>query len=331
MTGIASGLGAYVGLGKESAYGTPVAATDFFEFASETFALDVNYQQSRGLRAGRSFAQARRRTQTTRSAGGAFNLDIPTLGVNALLDLLHDEVITLADFQGVKKAVHVLGGDPSTKSASIHIGRATSEGVMHDFAYVGQMVTQWAMQCAVGELLTGSLTFDGMDEIIDDATKPSLGSITYPDAMSWSFAQGVVLIDGDECGVVRNCSFNGGSPRKVDRFFFGSNGRKRKPIANDYASVEGSLGVEFADLSMHDHFIAGDMMELVLRFEGENLTGSAPATKRSLEIKAEAIGFNSSNPQVSGPDVIDEELPFVALDKTGAPLTFTVVTDETSL
>src|SRR5262245_16989203 len=81
---LATGLGAQLGIGEESAYGTPATVNRFLEFNSESLDADVGVIESRGLGTGR-FLRSDREKRYIRSAGGQVEFDVQTKGFGLLL------------------------------------------------------------------------------------------------------------------------------------------------------------------------------------------------------------------------------------------------------
>lgn len=325
---IGSGLASQVGAAKETTYGTRVVPAKFFEFESESLALDKNYINSRGLRAGRTFQRSSRRVATVRTAGGAVRMEVPTQGFGFWLDLLHGNAVTPVQ-QGATaayKQTHDLGTTDPSKSATIQVGRPDSGGTVRPFDYLGCMVTGWQLACEVGGFLTAQFTLDGRDEKTDQ----SLAVASYPSGLrSFNFTQGEVRIGGSVVAVVNSFTLSGGIARKVDRHFFGSSGLKSKPIQNDYSTAEAGLNCEFAGMTEYNHFVNGDIAEVILDFQGETIEG---ANKEQLKVTLSAAGFNGETPNVDGPDMLSLDVPVVALDNgTAPPVRIEYVSTDTTL
>jgi hypothetical protein len=164
--GLASGLGSQFGLAKESTYGTVVTPDHFYEFDSESLTRQPTYQDSVGLRSGRTFQPAGRSVPTTRQAGGDVPMDVPTKGYGAILDHMHGLTVTPAQ-QGVTtayKQTHLVGTSQPNKSATLQVNKPDASASDHAFTYPGSVLTQVAWSCDVGGLLKATHTFDSVDE-----------------------------------------------------------------------------------------------------------------------------------------------------------------------
>ena len=132
---LASGLGSQFGLAKESTYGTVVTPNRFFEFDSESFKRNPNYQESVGLKANRMFEPAARVVQTTRDAGGDPPMDVPTKTFSAILDLMHGLTVTPAQQGGTAayKHTHLIGTSMPNKSATLQFNKPDSGGAASEY------------------------------------------------------------------------------------------------------------------------------------------------------------------------------------------------------
>src|SRR5215216_2534809 len=82
---VRSGLGSQLGFAPEVTYGTYVAPTRFYEYASESLEKNTEFLQGGGLAAGR-FAQSGSRRSIVREFGsGGFEMDVPNQKFGLLL------------------------------------------------------------------------------------------------------------------------------------------------------------------------------------------------------------------------------------------------------
>lgn len=283
---------------------------NFFEFGSESISCDVGYIYSNQLRGGRTFQSSSRRAQTVTDVSGSISMEVPNKGFGFWLDLLHGNTVTPVQ-QAATTAylqTHNIGTTDPSKSATIQVGRPDSSGTVQPFTYTGAMVTGYSFSCSVGEWLQSSFDINAQNE----TTATGLASPSYPTALEgFTFKNGTVTIASVAVADVRGFTLNGGAPRKIDRHFLGSSGLKAKPILNDYTTVEGSLDVEFTNLTHYNRYKNSNISSIVLYFEGSTI---ASTYKYFLRLTLNAAGFNGETPHVDGPDVLYHGLPFVALD-----------------
>lgn len=312
-----TGLDSQLGAKKETTYGTRVVPDKFFEFESESLSLDKNFINSRQLGAGSTFQSSSRRAATTRQGGGEISMEAVTKGMGFWFDLLHANAVTPVQ-QAATAAylqTHNIGTTSQTKSATIQVGRPSTDGTVRPFDYLGCMVTEYGFSWDIDDFLKFSATLDAQDEKTDQ----TLATRTLPTALaSFNFTQGTLSIAGSNVADVGAGSLTGGQPLKTDRFYLGATGLKAKPIQNDFATASGTLNADFTDLTHYARFTAGTIASVVLTFTGAVIEG---AHSFYIKITMAACGFNGETPNVGGPDVLSQSIPFVALyDGTNPPV-----------
>lgn len=339
---LGSGLSAQLGIGEESTYGTAVSRTRFLEFNSESLALEKNIVQGGGLRAsGSGYQRASRRAYTTRSVTGDIELDVATRGMGLLfkhmLGTSASAVISGSSYQQVHTPGALTG-----KSLTVQVGRPNAGGTVVPFTYTGVKFTDWELSCAVGEILTLSLTVDGEDV----TTATGLDTATYTSAEVFHFAQGALVLGGTVAtasGVasltggttvaeVTGATISGTNPMKTDRFFFGASGVKAEPIENDWRTVTGSLDAEFVNAAtIYDLHAADTETALRLTFTGP--TAISGGNYPTLEVLIPSIRFDTGAPSVDGPDVLDFSADFTGLQNAAGDATIQLryVTADTSV
>lgn len=330
---LASGLGSQFGLSKESTYATIVTPAKFYEFDSETLKLAPTYQDAVGLRAGRTFQPSSRTRQTIRQAGGGVVMDVPTVGFGAILDLMHGLTPTVVQ-QSATTAwlqTHLIGTSQPNKSATLQFNKPTTAAVDKAFTYPGSVLTAAQFQMDIGGLLKTTLTFDSNDEQSPDSspTGPALATASYPTGISgWDSTQLTVSLNSATVAVCRSANITWTQPFKADRNFMG-NALKGRPIPNGFATVQGTLDIEWFDSSAYALFRSGAMVALSL-----DLVGPIIASTFHQEIKfaMTAVQVRGDSPNVSGPDVLDLSVGFNAFDDgTNAPLTVTYMSTDTAI
>lgn len=323
-----TGLDSQLGAKKETTYGTRVVPDKFFEFTSESLALNKNFLMSRQLGAGTTFQRSARRTATTRGGGGTISMEATNKGMGFWFDLLHADAITPVQQAATTayKQTHNIGLTSPTKSATIQVGRPDTGGTVRPFDYTGCMVTEWGFAWDIADFLTFSVTVDAQDEKTDQ----TLATRTIPTGLkSFNFTQGSLTIGGVAVADVGGGSLTGGQPLKVDRYFLGATGLKAKPIQNDFATASGTLNADFTDLTHYNRFTNGTIAAVVLTFEGDTIETTY---KETIKITMAACGFDGETPNVAGPDVLTQSIPFVALyDGTNAPVVIEYTSTDTTV
>lgn len=335
--GLASGLGSQFGLAKESTFATVVTPNRFFEYDQEGLGLDQNYQDGVGLRANRMFQPSGRMRKTTRAVnGGTVPMDVPTKQFGAVLDLMHGLTVTPTQQGGTTayKQTHNIGTSQPNKSATIQVNKPTSQGVDVPFTYPGGVLTAMAFSIDADGYLKVTPTFIAQDELTPDTTPagPALATATYATGIKpWVGVETgtVVTMGGTPVAVCRSANWTWTQPFKDDRWFLGTGGTRQKPIPNGFATVEGTLDLEWYDTSAYLAFRSGAAIALSFAFDGDVISG---AYKDNITFTMSAIQPRGGSPQVGGPDVLDLSVPFRAGDDgTNPPLKIEYTSTDTAL
>jgi hypothetical protein len=329
------GLGSQFGLAKESSYATVVTPNRFFEFDSESLALDPTYFEPVGLRSGRIFQPSSRMRKTTRQAGGGVPMDLPSRNFGAILDFLHGLTVTPVQ-QGATTAyqqVHAIGTSQPNKSATLQFNKPTSQAVDTPFTYPGSILTSAAFSIDAGGSVKTTLTWDAQDELSPYSTPagPALAAASYVagSAVFDSTQVAAITLNGVQVATAQSLNFTWTQPYKTDRFFLGTTGTKAKPIPNGLPTIEGNIAAEWYDASAYQLFLSGAIVGVVFDFQGAII---ASTFKEQAKFDMPAIQVRGDSPTVGGPDVLDQAIPFKIGDNaSAAPLTVTYMSTETAL
>lgn len=292
---IGAGLSGQIGMKAETTVGTLVTVDTFYEFNTEALGLTKNVVQGQGIRAGGFEARSQRRSYTTRTAGGAINMDFPTLGADVLLKQMMGAVT------GTTTKTYT-PGNLTGQSLTIQKGVPQTDGTVKPFTYPGCKIPTWTLACSVGGILTLDFEVDAWDEV----TGTALATASYTASNIFHFAQGVITLGGSAVASVEAVTITRAAPVKTDRYFFGSAGKKAEQVQNDYPTTTGTLSTEFVNqATIYDLFSPDTSTGLVLTFTS---AGGA-----SLVVTCPAIYFDGETPKVSGPDVVNLAASFSAL------------------
>lgn len=313
------GLDSFLGVAAESNYGTYVAPTSFMEFDSESLSRNPNFTTSMGLRAGRLAPPVQRHRQTTRDGGGSVSLKVPNKGFGKILNLLHGNTVTPVQ-QAATTAylqTHAIGlTRPDTKSVSLLVNKPTVAADKR-FAAVGAILESASFSMDTGGDLQCELAVNARDLEADKASVTP----TYPTGIGSYLFQDVTL-EVDDVAVTSivssfNCSIP--IPRKADRYGLGTGALKAVPLTNDYVRPTMSLSAEFTDATLHDKFTSDTAIKVMIRFRGQLI---ASTYYEEIKFTFPAVKLTGSTPGVSGPDVLNVELPGEVYDSgTAAPVT----------
>jgi hypothetical protein len=171
----ASGLGASLGFGVESTPGTEVAPTAWYEFLSESLALNPTYLDSAGLKQGQAFKRGARTSISRYDVNGDITIEHFDRGVSAtggkgmgfLWHYAMGSPATGAQQLGATTAwqqVHQFGTTAGL-SLTTEVGRpqAASPYTSNRFGYSGIKFAGFEFTCSDGALAQLKLTADGMN------------------------------------------------------------------------------------------------------------------------------------------------------------------------
>lgn len=332
----ASGLGSQWGLAKETTYGTAVVPTKFYEFDSADMALEQNYQDGVGLRANRSFQPSGQMRLTTRSVGGTVPMDVPTKLFGSILDLMHGATPTITQ-QGITAAwlqSHPVGTTIPGKTATMQINKPLTTATDHPVTYPGSVLLSAAFSCDADGKLKVSLGWWSQDERTLTTTPAGLALATA------SYATGVtswigtdsgtsLTMDGAVVAIAKSWALNWSQPYRLDRAYLGSGGLMGKPIPNGLTQMTGSVSVEWAAETHYNQYRAGSPIAVVADFQGATIEG---AYKERIKFTASAAQPRGASPAVSGPDLLDMDVPFTCGDNgVAAPLTIEYTSTDTAI
>lgn len=323
-----SGLGAQLGIKRETTYGTYVAPTRFLPFTSEGIELAKQYIRSRGLRSGKMAQASGLHKATTRAAEGPIVLELLNQGFGMIFDLLHGDTVvpTQIGVTGAYRQTHDVGLTPPWgKSLTCQVGRPDVAGTVQPFSYLGTKLTQMQIAIEAGGSAVVTLTTDARDE----DTAQTLAAATYTaTAEPFTFNEMTVEVADTVLANVRSITITIPLPQNVGRYHLGNAGVKDQPIANDFVDVVCAATLEFASLADHNRFKNETVVKLELNGVGDAISTEFFRAGFTMAAAKQV----SSGPAVEGPDVITSEASFEALDNgTLPPLSIDYVSTETAL
>lgn len=325
---IGSGLSGSIGWAAESSYGVYAAPTHWAEFNSESLKMNKKIIANEGLRGGARLPRVNRRVLTTQDAGGTIDLDVSSRGFGLLFAHLlgtDNPTATQVAGTGAYRQIHTIGNGYMTNSLSIQVGKPQSDGVLKAFSYVGCKFTNFELACGVDEYVNLKAEVDARKE---DITQPFVApTYQYGNEEMYHFGQISVQVGGiiDTTGGLttmtggtdligcKGISVKHSVPMKTDRYFAGATSLKATPIENGMREITGSLATEFASMAqLYTPFATEATVPIRIRWDGQiPLTGGGTS---SLEIIFPATRFETANPNVDGPDVLESEVSFKAYD-----------------
>ncbi|CBG71869.1 conserved hypothetical protein [Streptomyces scabiei 87.22] len=325
---IGSGLGAQLGIAAETTYGTFVAPTKFIEFSKESLALKKTTALSSGIAAGRLLGLSARRVLTRQEVQGNVDFEVTNKGMGIPHQALMGTTVTPVQ-QGVTTAylqTHTLAS-VAGKSLTIQKGVPLTSGTVTDKSFVGCKVTSAEFACAVGEMLTCSMEFDGKNS--DESQ--TLATASYPSMTPFHFGQMSLKTGtfGTETALdgIRKVSCKIERPQDVERFYAGQAGLKKEPIENDLVKISGTLETDYVSTALDDLHTSDGATSMVWEFVGPLIASTFYETWR---LTLPAIRLDEGPPVVDGFGVVKPSFNFVSLyDGTNQPKIEIISTDVT--
>lgn len=149
----------------------------------------------------------------------------------------------------------------------------------------------------------------------------ALASASYPASIKpLKFNHAAITIGGSSVNVM-SLSISGDNGLNADRRFLGSQ-YISEPLEASLRNYSGTIDIEFTDLTQYTRFVAGTEAALVASFT----SGSDSVTITT------NVRFDGSTPQVGGPEILTQSLPFkcVASSTDASAITVTLVNSDST-
>lgn len=292
-----SGIFGTFGLKTEVAPGTAVVVDTFIPILSAGFQVGDAKIQSQGLR-GQNFAGCVK--DGPRTITGSFETELFGVGIASMLKHMFGTVVTT----GLGPYVHTytvgsLGALAFTAEEAIPNGAGDKYGVK----YAGCKFTEWSLAVAAGELVkvSGSIS---AQSVVTGAV-PAVAS--YADSCPFSFVDASLTLNGTPVAEAESVSLSVNQALRTDDHKLGSR-NIRNQSHNGFKTVTGEFKVEFDDLTLADLYLSGADAALVVTLDNG---------VESLVITLPTIKLTGSMPELSGPDVVKQTIPFMAYNELG--------------
>lgn len=305
------GSNAQVGFAEETLWASgTVTINKFIPFISETFKLSKNVVMTESIRG--SSAHSIHQEGANRVAGD-LQVEVQPVGMWTLFKHALGRAFTSGPSGSGFYHHRILPSGALPEGLRFEVGR----DVGGTFTYKGCKINTLELNCAVGEPLKATFGILGYDET-SSASPPTVASATAISSLSpYNFDEAVVYLDGVAAATaieVTGATINVNNNLKEDKGKLGSKYRAAIP-RNGFREVTGTLNVEFDNLYNYNRFINQTESALQIRFTSVQL--AAGATPHQLDIILPRIVFTGETPNVSGPDLIYHNLPFIALYDSG--------------
>lgn len=264
------GLTGYLGFGKESAYGTPVARTDFVEINSEDISVEEGVVESAALAA--VGIRDTKRAQGGVSVQGNFEFDAPYSGWERLCTQLMGAITSQqpdpTNFPSVwDHTIRI--ADQLPVSTTVEVFRGTENFVTEPnkaFIYDGCVLTSGQFSCKTDDLLRVSFGLMGRQE-----SRLAKSSPVYPSDPLAVYTHGGVTWGNDDAEVHDfTINFNNNMemrPKLGSRF-------TRQPTRAGKLTVDCTFTAEFVSWSQYDDFRNATQRAFIADFVGPLIGGA---------------------------------------------------------
>jgi len=173
--------------------------------------------------------------------------------------------------------------------------------------YNGMKVNQMTLSCAIGEPLTATFSFLGYNE--SDATKTT--GLTLTTLSPFTYDEGKCYLDGSATETeITGFTITVNNMLADSKGKLGSKFRVEIPKSG-FMEVTGTLNMEFDDKTVYNKFINQTETAIQLKFTSDSTFG-AGATAYDFQIDMPRCIYTGETPNISGPDVIYHDMPFIA-------------------
>ena len=315
-----SGFLGTLGAKSESSYNTGVTVDKFFEFNSESLAVEVGRVESPSIRSGTRALRSDRRVPYIMGASGSVEMDVLSRGLGFWLEHCLGSVTTTGPAETTVYTHTATFGSLTGKSFTAQVGvPQVGGGTLTPKTATGGKVKSWTMSCSTGEALKLSADLDFAN--LEHST--SLAGASYPTAELLTFVGGSLTVGGT-AALINKFSVKVDNGLKIDRRYLRSSATKKEPVEAGQRKIDVEFGLDFEGTTHQDRILsataAGAQAAVVLTCAGLGTIGST--LKPTVTITIPVVMFDGDTPTVGGPDVVGETVKGVGLfDGTNQPIT----------
>lgn len=330
-----------VGFGVESAYGTSITPTRWYEFTDEKFEFKPMRKQGKGLRVGGRLGRSARRVTTGLEATGEIKLEAVSKGLGLLLKgALGTGTSTLVS--GTTYQQNFTIGDTLTPF-TVQKGLVQEDGTVTPYTFTGCVVTEWEITSAKDDIVEMSFNFDGNGGV---STATAYATPSYSSAPSlFTFTQGALTTGVFTAPTTTTLASGATTVANVTEFSikgenkitggmraYGSAGKRAtSPRPGDRLDgVNGKVKVIYTDTTLRDASFNDTDVSLILTFTSTEALSTGFAT---LQIAIPVARLEPETPNVNGGEVIETDYSFSVLDGLVAaqPLWISLRTGDSAL
>jgi hypothetical protein len=252
-------------------------------------------------------------------------LPVMTKGFGLIFKHCLGSVATTTPGGGTNTRDHeCLEGAMDGLSWTVQVGRTDNTGTTQAFTYAGCKVANWELSNDTSGVLMLKLGIDGMSETTDTA----LASASYPSSiLPFSFVHGSITLAGSAYDV-KDWTLSADNGLASDRYFIRSTtpaSKKEQLEGGSPREYTGNLTAEWSGITAYDRFVDGTTAAITMTYA--NTTTAIEGTfYPTITVDIPTARFDGETPTVTGPELLDQPLPFKVLDDDtdNSPVSITV-------
>ena len=325
----------FIGLGKESAYGSPVSATTYYEARTDDWTRETEPRMSGGFRAGALAQPSALHTLVQRGVTGTLEVPVTTAGMGLILGGLVAAPPTPGTVDatngGAVNSFAVTEAGPTT-SYTILVGRqGTSSGSL--YSYAGCIAESWTLDWsnASPDPLVLSVSYVGSGET--KGSFPTSDPTAYAEGPMYGGEDLAVTVkdSSDTVNTVTSVAFTVDNSMATDLRYLQQVTRSQ-PIREDYPAITGTLTVIPTSSQEHDWFTAETLVAVNLKAAKKTPFVSGKTVYPTFEINLPTCKILSATPQMTVSGLTTVSVEFMAMtdlskSSPSNPLTVSTTTE----
>lgn len=302
-----SSHGVLIGFGEETTWGTGVTATNFMEFRSQNFKLEIESERIESLGSGRSFT---RQVKKNKSVTGTLVFDLhPVDGIKLFKHALMGTVTSALASTATAFNHTFTAGDLSTiAQQGLTFEIRPSNDTTAAFIYSGLRVSTLKITAAINAVAQCEISFIGKDLT---ASAFATTTVAYAKNTPYLFQNSTVDVDGGTESIIGfEFQINNTPKAEDDSRSLGSQVLSVLPPGRRDITV--SMTQRFDTLTAYNRFINNSFGAINLVFNnGETIGSDSPGTTDTMIINIPKAYFNTGGqPEISEVGILKQDLEF---------------------
>lgn len=307
-----TGIDAQFGFVSEATFGTFATPTRFLPFTDESVGLNIDRDESKGLRSAQLYDRTDQWAAGKRRVSGSVGWEVGNKGFGLLLKHCGGALATAASGTGFKYTI--TPADLFGLSATMQFGRPDFANTVNPFSYLGCKIVDFELGQKISDFLQLKATVFAQDE----TTASALATATAPaetEVYHWSM---LALTVGGSAFDALDFSFKNVNSLKIDRHHLRAARLAKEPVTNAKRMATGLLTGDFESLTAYNRYVAGTVVPIIATWTGTTTYDTALFHK--LVLTLQNCRFDGTSPAVKSADALDQPLPFKVLDDGTNPV-----------